>query len=253
MLRKITLSLILLFFVACASMGPQDVKKVDSTQFYNGAGIVGYFLPEVPEWTMLSESGQCSRNKRIRFIDIPILRRSFSLNYEMAHQMQLMFNLELGKKLSDVGAPFLALKEEESLFYQVLDQISAHFKIFSPPTYKQVNIVWIDLAINNPEVLARLKKLVSGSLLDEGHPVLVSSCLTYKEIEMFASELGLQGRDIRFISYEMLSIFDDENKRNYQLGINLDHLFKKDQKLFFWTPSTDKNVAFRGKLTYQKY
>ena len=221
--------------------------------FYGGGSIIGYFLPETPEWIMGSESGQCARSKRIKFLDMVILRQSFALDYAQAHQMQLMFNLELEKKVQMSEVPSLTTREEEVLFYQVLDQITSNFQVFRPPSFKQVNVVWIDPALNDKEIYLRLKKFVQSRAFDSAHPVFVSSCLGQKEIEKFTEEMGLGNMDIRFLSNEILSIFDENNKRKYQFGLDLNKFFNTDQRVIFWSPYQERSRAFTGKLIYQKY
>ena len=209
--------IISIIFFGCALPNKQNIKRLNTDDFYGNGSIIGYFLPEIPEWIMVSESGQCSRDHKIKFLDMPTLRRSFALDYAKAHQMQLMFNMELDKKLKSLGLTYLPLKDEEALFYHILDQVTADFKVFRPPTFKKVNIIWIDPAINDQEIYLRLKNFVKSNAFDLGHPVFASSCLDQVELEKFSESLGIGATDIRFLSFEMFSIFNNLNQNNISL------------------------------------
>lgn len=252
-MKVFNIYILLFLIISCSMPASRLPKRLDTQDYFGGSGVVGYFLPDVPEWAMVSESGQCLRSKRIKFLDIPILRQSFALSYSEAHQMQLMYNLELEKKIKIENIPLLSFKEEEILFYQVLNQISANFQVFKAPTFKIVNVIWVDLALNDKMIYERLKKLVHSPTFEMGHPVFISSCLSQNQLEKIGQELGVGSADIRYISYEMMSMFDIKNRKIFQFGLDLSQFFNKDQKVILWTPYSDTNKAFVGSTQNQKY
>lgn len=225
--------LALVFLNACTIPHPSNPSVQQMDQFFVSTGVVRYFMPDVPAWDNYSEIGGCYRSYQIKYLNMEQLRNSFSLDYEKAVQFQYMYNVELQSMLKRFEVERLPFKEEEALFYHILDRVEANFKAFRTPEYKRVNLVWVDEMLKNNNV-ELLKKKLKGAVIDTGHPVLVSLCLGHKEMEALISKLGLAQLDIRFIPSEMMSIFSSKNERNPFMGVDVKNLFGKEQKLYFY-------------------
>ena len=246
---------LLIFLFSCAHQQENkddgEMKRREMSDYYSGTGIVRYFLPNIPAWANTSHSGKCHRKESIVLLDYEKLRRSYFLNYEQAVQFQLLFNRDLRRVMSAHQVNYLTFKKEEEIFYETSDRIQSNFKVFKEPKLKTVNIIWIDHALGDVKVLKRLNSLFKKKVMDEGHPIFLSMCLRREELIDFVRKNHLP-RSGRYISYEMFSPFQSNNEKSYGHVLEVDQLFGKNYKLYFYS-NTEIPFEVKGKVTLKKY
>jgi hypothetical protein len=220
-------------------------RNLDS--FYVSGGIEQYFLPELPDWVRFSQTGKCFLDKSTKYLNFERLNQSYSLSYEQLVQMQYSYN----KKI--IGKDNLQPKEEEVFFYNTYDQVQAGSKEFIKPTYKRVNIIWIDDIFTGTANKSRLRILLNSKDMDLGHPVLVSLCLSENQLTKFVSSVGMNGAAIKLMPREMFTVFNYMNKKHPYFALDFSQIFDKKQKLYFYTTRTSIPVNFKGKLEVKKY
>ena len=232
--------LLLLIFisVSCAEVDLKS-KKLDKTlkrrnlhEYNVSIGLANYFLPELPSWANFSMSGQCHRDSSVKYVDMNKLRRSYDLTYEHAIHIQLMFNYELNKLRANKYVTKVTFEQEEKLFYNVSQKVQENIKAFKVPRFKRVHLIWIDPLIET----GRLKTVLNSTEMELGHPVFLSLCLSRLVMEKKLIELGLNGKNIRLISSELLSPYDDGNRQNYEYNLYINNLFSNDKELYFYVP-----------------
>ncbi|MBF0206022.1 MAG: hypothetical protein HQK53_03955 [Oligoflexia bacterium] len=258
---------LLILLSNCGSINSScELRNRSLNDYYQSSGAAEYFLPPLPAWANFNSSANCKRTHITRYLNIPNLRTSFNFSYIAAHQFQYLYNqlwFETQKKLnitensnssshnfiSALTAVNLAAnstREEERLFYNVKDNITANNLPFRPPTYSRVNLIWIDPIVNelrknstkNKGILERLMKLINSDDSEQGHPVFISLCLFSEEIDKFITDNKLDSADVRIIPQEMFSIFSEKQEVLSGLQLNFDMLFQKSQQLFLYIPNT---------------
>ncbi len=241
------------FLVSCAVPEKNSLGRRNLEEFFIGNGVTRYFLSNLPNWANRSASGQCLRSTPSQFFNMEKLRNSFALSYEEAHQLQLMFNVELRKKRREAKATRLSFQEEEQIFFQVSDKVLAGVRIFRPPKYKRIHLIWIDALLQKKGGSSRLKNLMNSSLMEKGHPVLVSFCLSHDELKSYLRQENMEGANIRLISYELLSPYSKNRKLLAYDFLDFDSLFKPSQKLHLFLPKVKRSIEFKGRFTIHKY
>ena len=241
-----------LLFFSCATN--KNLKRRNSDEYFIGSGVVSYFLPDIPEWANFNSSSLCKRNFPIRYLNFKKLRESFSFSYEQAIQFQYLFNMENEKLKRVSGVHFLPFKDEESLFYTVLDQVQAGLVAFRKPKFNSVNLVWIDGFLKERNGIKKLKRLMKSSHMDKGHPVFISLCMTHEEIRNFQQKNKMVDYNARVIPYEMFSPFGPINKFENKFSLSFEKMFKKKQKLNLFIPKKEQlPQEFEGKFIVHKY
>ncbi|MBL6989072.1 MAG: hypothetical protein ISR65_04815 [Bacteriovoracaceae bacterium] len=210
----------------------RSFKRIDFGHVYQGIGITRYFLPDLPTWVNFSQVGRCKREKSIRYMHLQRLRSSFALTYQEAIQFQLFFNREYNLLKSQNRAGYLKIEREEQLFHDILDKINSKIYAFNPPSFKRVNVVWIDPLLGLKNGTQVLEKLMKGKQMAQGHPVFVSTCKTIDEMDSFLKMHKLNEQNIRVMSAEMFSTYNKENIAENFFSIDFTELFaKKEQKI----------------------
>lgn len=252
-MRPFVLSILISFFLlSCAT--EKNLKRRNSDEYFIGSGVVSYFLPDIPEWANFNSSSLCKRNFSIRYLNLQKLRNSFSFSYEQAIQFQYLFNMENEKLKRVSGVHFLPFKDEESLFYTVLDQVQAGLVAFRRPKFKSINLIWIDGFLKRKAGIKSLKRLMKSHHMDKGHPVLVSLCMTHEEIRDFQTKNNIVDYNARVIPYEMFSPYGIINKFQYKFSLSFEEMFKKNQKLNLYLPKNEQlPQEFEGKFIVHKY
>jgi hypothetical protein len=217
-------------------------------QYFVSSGVTRYFLPDLPKWANYSQSADCRRETNVRYFNVEKLRKSFAIDYVQALQLQLMFNVERTKLLNSSGLDALPLKDEEKLFFNVSEKIQSRVYTSRLPDFKRVNLVWIDQFIADKDNKNKLKKLMKSEAMMKGHPVFVSLCLSYSEVEQFLQKIGMGYQNIRIISFEMFSPYNGELLLENRLLINFNNLFFKEQKLYLYLPTKKRPIEFEGNL-----
>ncbi|MCY4524027.1 MAG: hypothetical protein OXB84_04740 [Halobacteriovoraceae bacterium] len=223
----------------------------NTLKYFSGSEINRYFLPNLPHWINFSQTARCRRKISIRYLDIMKLRRNFSLNYNQALQFQYMFNKRVEQIKREQNIDFIPFEEEEKIFYDISNKIQSGIKIFNRPSFKRVHLVWVDSYFSNPQ---KLKKILDGSTMVKGHPVLVSLCKGSLEIEDFLTRNNLHNQNIRIMPAEMFSVFDLNGKMTTTVHLHLTSFFDKKQKVYLFLPRKDRPMELSGniKLIYLK-
>ena len=203
---KVSLSLIIssTFFSCALFLGDLKQKKID--QSFISSGFVQYFLPGFPDWLNRSEIGQCFRSNVNRYLKMPLLMKSLKLNYLQARQLQLSFNYKLVENSSKKTFP-----EEEKVFLNSVNNVKLNINTFSAPTFNRIHIIWVDPLL--PDQHDALRKLMSTPIMDQGYPILISLCLSQRELKAFGKKaMPNHGNSIKYLSNELFSPYSKETK-----------------------------------------
>ena len=174
---------------ACSGLGGHSFERRNIQTVFVGHGITRYFLPRLPWWANRSPAGRCVRGTSMQMFHMPLVRGSFNLTYPEAHQLQLMFNVELER------AGEVSLQGEEEIFFRVSDKVMAGVRLFHPPTHHRVHLIWADPFFAGKNGAVRLQRLLKSPPMQKGHPVLVSLCRSYRELgARFAPPGPFRGR-----------------------------------------------------------
>ena len=237
-MKKLFLSLLLLAGCANPDLKPRTVEN-----FYQSSGIEKYFLSELPQWANFSVTASCFKQDPIRYFDINALMKSYSISYATAIQIQASFNDEYVRlvKKKDAVIPF---SEEQLLFFRASDKVNAKIVFFDPPTFKRVHLIWIDSVED-----IKVKKFLKSDAHNKGFPVLLSFCMTKREIEEKFNEANY-----KMISAEMFSTFDTSGIRIPSFSLALDQFFKTEQELVLYAPQKIQDLKeLKGKYQIINY
>lgn len=239
-MRPFIFILSLFMLASCAN---ENIKPHSVENYFQSSGVEKYFLSEIPVWANFSENGACFRKEQIRFFNIEALMKSYAINYSAAIQIQATFNDEYLRlaKAKDTVVPF---SEEQLLFFKASDQVNSKIVFFEAPSFKKIHLIWVDGAEDTV-----IKKFLKSSVHDNGVPVLFSLCLTKRELETKFSE-----QNFKMISTEMLSIYNEEGKKDPSFKIYLGQFFKADQEINFYTPKKINEMnELKGKFKIINY
>ena len=142
---------------------------------------------------------------------------------------------------------------QEKFFFEVISKVQNDLTEFKAPTYKRINLVWIDMLKGDLKKIQDLKKLMNSDSMNSGHPVFVSLCMSDDEIENFIEINGFSDMSIRIIPQEMFSIFDENGNMLTHYYLNFNKLFKKEQELYFYLPIKKLPIEFKGNFKIQNY
>ncbi|MBL7666257.1 MAG: hypothetical protein JNM93_14065 [Bacteriovoracaceae bacterium] len=229
---------IVLEFQSCSN----GFRKRNLDNYYIGDGIEKFFLPDVPDWINFSQTAQCNFAKRTRYLNFQSLANAYNLTYDKMIQLQLMINKELNQR------EYLSLQDEAYLFYNVYDKAQAGTKEFIPPTFKRINLIWVDDFVTEVRPLAELQKLMSSKAMEEGHPVFVSLCLAQTELDSYINKFGFNNSSVIGLSREMFTPYDATFKRLPKMSLSFGQVFNADQVLYFYSPRTYLPSEFTGKF-----
>ncbi len=229
-----------------------DMRRRQVGEYFLSSGVTRYFLPEVPYWANFSEAGSCRRDGVMKFFELSKVRDSLSLNYEQAIQLQLMFNNELRKLKESNEVDHIPFKEEERLFFRVSEQIQAGIRVFRIPKYKKLNLLWIDPLINEGKE-KKLKALVNSERFADGHPVFLSLCKSRFAMETWMRKEGLANKNIRLLTYELLTPFSLEGELSTRYHIYLSDLFEEKSIVLYAPRGKTVPKVFEGKYKTKFY
>lgn len=239
-----------MLLAGCAQNG---MERRNLDQYFMASGITRYFLPDLPDWANYSQSANCHRKQSIRYFDMKKLRDSFSLSYTQSIHFQVMFNLEREEQLKLTSLDALPLKEEEKVFYTVSDKVQSGAFSVRLPTFKRVNLVWIDPLTKSEQGIKKLKELVSSDVMNVGHPVFVSLCMGQHELEHFMTSQNMHYLNIRKISYEFFTLYGIDKVMNSKLGLDFSEIFDETQKLYLYSPLKNVPIEFEGKYNVKNF
>lgn len=227
-MKKIILLIILL--TGCANITNTGLQRRTVEDYYISTGVEKYFLSDIPSWANFDQKSGCFKKTNIRYFDINALMKSYNLTYNKALQLQASYNDELAqfKNLDKKHSP--DLKEEELLFYKVSEKVSSKIIFFDPPSFKRVNLIWLDEALGDPKKEKKLQKFIDSNVMENGVPVLVSFCLTKDEVELQFPSLHT-----KLITAELFSIFDSKGIKTPGFKIDLDQFFSANQEIYFYS------------------
>ena len=241
-----------MIFSSCSSTVTKDYKRRNMGEYYRGIGVVQYFLADLPSWANFSSEGNCHRESPVRYIHLKNVRESFSLSYEEGIQFQLMFNELLTKRMKESQAEVIPFKDEEKLFFTVLDKIKAGIRNFNKPRYKVSNILWIDSMLIGKKEERKIKRLIASERFSNGHPIFLSLCMNRVEMRKSLNKLGVNIPAMKLISYEMFNPYDKNGDLVAIPILNFNELFSKKDKLNIFTHK-DLPSEFRGKYRVRKF
>lgn len=237
---------ILLIFSSC-TVGTKSLKK-NTEEYFTSSGAIKYFRPDIPNWANFSQSSQCLRKDPIRYFDLELLKGSFSLKDEEARQLQLLFNYDRKEAMKSRSGAYSSLEEEEEIFFKSLEKIQAGIRIFNPPNYKRVHLVWVDDFILGRKNISALRSLMDTKTMSLGHPVFVSLCLDHHRLTQWIQQFNFASIGTRALTYELASLHNSDSMDEYFFSIMIHHLFKKDQKLYFYSPRKRLPNDFLGEF-----
>lgn len=222
----------------------QHSRHIDG--LYQPAGIIQYFNATIPDWAQTSIDASCFQEQHLSYLNFEKLMGSFSLSYSEALHFQYSYNIEYAKKIEDNPGGVISLREEERLFFDILDQVRSAIYTFQLPRFNRINLVWIDPLVQNFE-LSKLDDLMNSSEIDKGFPVFISLCLTRDQV---ADVIRIRGyeQSVRIISYEMLSAFNRYGKLTFLRQIDFDELLAEKQIYFFHPREKSRPREFLGEM-----
>lgn len=226
-------SLLIVLLTAFAMSSCANNKNLQSRtveEYYTPTGVEKYFLADIPGWANFDQSAGCFKKSSLRYFNLDALMKSYALSYNLALQMQASFNEEYLKIKNSEKSRAPMLKEEELLFYKVSEKVNSKIIFFDPPTYKRINMVWLDEIAGESKKEEKLKKFINSPVMEEGVPILVSFCMTRDEVEAKYPNLNA-----KMITAEMFSIYDKQGIANPGFKLDLGAFFKPDQKLYFYS------------------
>lgn len=224
------LALFTLFFLGCSTTDPKMVSNTGLDNVYISSGIEKFFLVDLPYWANFSKVGQCQRKSNIRFLHHENLAKSYDLKYSQLVHLQHMFNRKLYAYKTSAASSEIPLKDESYVFHNVYQQVIGGRYDFVPPRFEKVSVVWIDPYLADPKIISQ--KIKSNAVL-EGHPILLSFCLNSYELEELSRDHSLDELGVKFLSADMMSIYDQDQKKNFFFSLNLsEFLHGKDITLF---------------------
>ncbi|WP_127718117.1 hypothetical protein [Halobacteriovorax sp. HLS] len=243
---------LMLFSLGCSGPTIKNYERRNTNEYYNGIGVVQYFLADLPSWANYSSQGSCHREYPVRYSHLKNMRESFSLNYEEAIQFQLMFNEYSTSRKKEAQAEVIPFKDEEKIFFTILDRVKAGIRSFSKPKYNISNIIWIDSVLNGPKELSKVRKVLNSDRFAKGHPIFLSLCMNRVQLRSYLKEMKLDIAGSKLISYEMFNPYDREGNLVAIPVLYLNDLFSKNDKLYIFTPK-DIPSEFRGKFKVRKF
>lgn len=201
---------LLLFLISCThSRQVKEHREYESIGF--SAGVEQYFLSDLPVWINFSTLGSCKRNLPIKYLNFDHLNKSYSLTYEQNVNLQQMLN----KKLMSYEQKTNSSKDQNFIFHNIYEQVIGGGRDFRIPQFKKISLVWIDPYLDDHQ---QLKSIFKGNVLN-GHPIIVTNCLSISEAEKLANALGLDSLGVKIISAEMFNVFN-ENYTGFALDFS---------------------------------
>lgn len=212
-----------------------DNQRRATEQYYTSSGVEKFYLSDIPDWLNYSSSGQCLRQSKVRFMDLPKVMGQFAYSYPQALQFQLLLNRMRRDKMIEVRSEYLMLKDEEIVFYDAVDKIENGILAFPEIKFSRIHLIWIDPLLKSEEGLNSLRKLLASETMNVGYPILVSQCLDSVELEVLVSKAKLY-EGVGRISTELFSVFSENRKHRFDFALDLSVLFSKQQTVHLYIP-----------------
>lgn len=248
---------LLLLLTSCSTLNSpfnNEKKKANYSkriigEQYRSMALSKFFLQEVPGWLNFSESGQCKREHKLKFINYKKIRQNFGLDYPKTVHFQNIYNIAYRTSLKKTKNAFLPQKEEEKIFFETLAKVKSNQSIFQSPTYPIVNIFWVDHLVNkgSKKDIFKLKRFLSSRKGGKGYPIFISLCYTKASIERFLKKNQFENGSIKIMSLEMFSVYNQQNQKVPYFSIHLDSFFSEKQKLNLFIPRGRIPREFNGR------
>jgi hypothetical protein len=219
-------------FVACAGQSTNG-KLQDLDQVYQGAGVESFYLSDLPEWANFSPFYSCQREEPVRFLHFGQMYKNFSMDYEQLIQFQLMLNRNFASYKFSTGRKTIFLKDEAFIHNNVHQQILGGARDFIAPNFKRVHLIWVDPALSHENEKQKLKTLMRSKMMEKGHPIFISTCLSSSQLEKAINAMGLGNLGGKFISQSMFSAFGVDMNLKQEYSLHFDHLLPNKELYFF--------------------
>jgi hypothetical protein len=252
---KFVLPLILCGLFSCTKSSltakkPHSLKRRKVEEYFVSTGVLRYFLPEIPYWANFSEVAGCRRETTIKFLNMELVRGSLALSYEESVQLQLMLNTSIDSLKDKKQVQHIPFKDEEALFFRASDRVQAGIREFRVPDFPRLNVIWLDPFINDAKGLKRVMRLNS---VQQGHPIFASLCLTQDGMGDWMRKNGFDNKNIRKLSYELLTPYSDKAELDTKYHLYLNELLGKKKKIYIYIKKTwPAPSAFEGKFNIKK-
>lgn len=227
MIKKIFF-IVSLFFISSCSNENLKLRTID--EYYIPTGVDKYFLSDIPDWVNFDQVAGCFRTTNIRYFNIEALMKSFALTYSQALQFQALFNEDFSGQKKINKLEMSTTKQEELVFYKSMQKVTNLINFFVPPTFKRVNLIWLDEILGNEAKEKKINTLLSSAAMEAGVPVLVSLCLTKEEVEKKFPNLNF-----KMITAELFSVYNMQAKITPGFIFELTQFFMPDQKIYFYS------------------
>lgn len=238
MLKTIQLVLIFSFIVFGCSTSGDRTNGQGLDNVYISGGTEKYFLGNLPHWANFSTWASCHRTDPIRYLNFENIKKSYNLNYESALHMQHMISRKNSAFVKSSGGTQLPVKDEGFIFNNVYAQVLGGSYDFVAPKFKQVSVVWIDPYLGNNK---KIKSVLNRSDVLNGHPVIITNCLSSYEVEALIDKLKLEDLGIKIISSEMFSAYNSTMEKENDFTIQLDQIMK-NKNISLFAPSNPSQI-----------
>jgi hypothetical protein len=240
--------IVLFILVSCTSN--QSIKRRDLDHLYIGGAQEQYFLADLPTWSNFSTISKCRISTPVKYLNFKNLYRSYGLSYEKLVQFQYMFNKRIQSYKKESGRSDIILQDEAYIFFNVQEQILGGAKEFLKPTFKKINVFWIDPALNNSKLKASLIKNLKSKEGLSGHPVFLSRCLDGVAIEKFIKKNKLDTLGIKYLPTSMFTPYNAFMRLGFKYELDIGQVLK-DKDITFYGPSVPEYIT--GKMIIKKY
>lgn len=238
MVKTILLIFLTSFIVSGCSTSGENSNGQGLENVYISGGTEKYFLGNLPHWANFSRWASCQRNEPIRYLNFENIKKSYNLNYESAVHMQHMISRKNSVFLKSSGGTQLPVKDEGFIFNNVYAQVLGGSYDFTVPKFKNISVVWIDPYLTSTN---KIKSVLNRSDVLNGHPVIVSNCLSSFEIESLIEKLKLDDLGIKIISSEMFSAYNSKMEKETDFTVQLD-LVMKNKNITLFAPSHPNQI-----------
>lgn len=238
---KVVVICLLIYATGCSLGIDKSIKRRKIHEYTIGGGYAKYILYNTIDKKYKSKFNstfdKCTDKTGMRIIKIDTLRKHLSLSYSEALSFQYSYNIYHRELLNKYHIDHLSIKQEDALFYSTVNKIKSGIEIFKRPKYKRIHIILIeeDDGDSDKQIYNKIKKLMSSNSMSKGHPIFISPCMHRDKLERFASKY-FGHLNIKIMSREIFSPYDEYNNLTPNTHINLSAIFKEKQKLYLYSP-----------------
>lgn len=243
------MKLILLISLVLSCTSNKSIKRRDLDHLYIGGAQEKYFLADLPTWANFSSLGKCRISSSIKYLNFSNLYRSYGLNYEKNIQFQYMFNKKIFEFRKQSRSSNIILQDEAFIFFNTQEKILGGAKQFIKPNFKKINVFWVDPALSNIKLKARLIKKLKSDEGQSGYPLFLSRCLNDAGLMKYVKANGLEELGIKFLPNSMFSPYNSFMALGHRFELNIMELLKgKEVTIFgpFYPGFIKKNIKFEN-------